>query len=522
MNRTTILSLVLLSASAAQLCGQDAPVPATRDILQTLSLRSATVQTLVVPDRADRTALVAVQLGHQTAVLELEPFEIRSPDFKLLVQTADGGIVEAEPAAPVTMRGRVLGMAHSRVIANVIGGGLEAAILLPNSTWWITPTPTANNNQHTVFLQTDVIPLDAKGGGIGRHSKTQTAGEATSTGIYQEADIYVDADHAYYLAQGGGLPQVTQAAATAQINLVSGVYEGQVGVGYTVNAVYVQAVFEQYSAGATGTWADMTLLLSQLSNFWNTHPLYSGLSRDAVHLLSGKGGWTGFVGIANIGVICQTSAAYAVSRVVNTNPAYNNTLVAHEFGHNWNAQHCSGGTAGCGIMASTIGTSLSFGPAAVAAITGFAATRTCLDPAARASYSFFGAGCVGSSGLTPQLTNASMPLVGQNWSINVTQCPPNAPVTVFLGYSNTSWGSIPLPLDLTPWQMPGCWLLTAIDLKFPLTANGAGTATLSVALPNITALLGLCFYNQGQVVDAGANPKGLTVSNAGSGIVGNR
>ncbi len=52
------------------------------------------------------------------------------------------------------------------------------------------------------------------------------------------------------------------------------------------------------------------------------------------------------------------------------------------------------------------------------------------------------------------------------------------------------------------------------------TANGA--AEFAFQIPTDTSLVSVEFYNQGVVVDPGVNFAGLTVTNAGKGVLGQK
>ena len=88
-----------------------------------------------------------------------------------------------------------------------------------------------------------------------------------------------------------------------------------------------------------------------------------------------------------------------------------------------------------------------------------------------------------------------------------------------LGLSKTAWGQSNLPLDLTYLGMPGCSLFTSGELVFPVV-NSGGTASLTLAVPNSTQLVGCLFYNQALVLDPPANAFGAILSNAGEGKLG--
>lgn len=555
MKPSVCLSLAFLVSPMASVSAQGDPPPASTDVLEALSLTTATVQSISVPLSAEQSAEVDVQLGQQSVVLDLQPFDIRSPDFEVWERTATGE-VQLEAGPPVTMRGLVRTHPDSSVAVTLIGGGLEAMVLLGSEQWWITPAanvdPGAGADQHVVFRQSDIVGLNVSCGNeegsadqsvppraSRNHVPFERTGysnfpreRASRNSAFREqpggnilvADVIIEVDKAFFEHPRLGNNNRMQATdkAMMQINNVSMMYEAQLGIGYFVTAVFVQTEIEQYTA-----MPQQTLLhLNQLTSYWNT--VHVGRPRDLVHLLSGKGTFTGNLGRAWFGVVCDPSSGYAVSRVVSRNPALNWAVIAHEFGHNWNANHCDG-EADCDIMNSMImlngGMAPStFGQTSVNAITSYLTTPPlpCLTPGALASYEFFGAGCVGSNGLAPQLANPTLPLAGEDFRLTVTQCPANANVIFFIGRSNTNWGAFSLPLDMTSFGMPSCFLLTSTDMTITATTGLSGQVSMLKSIPNDPSVLGYCFYNQAYVADPGANQRGFTLSNAGAGVIGYR
>ncbi|MCB9919666.1 MAG: hypothetical protein H6832_14780 [Planctomycetes bacterium] len=89
------------------------------------------------------------------------------------------------------------------------------------------------------------------------------------------------------------------------------------------------------------------------------------------------------------------------------------------------------------------------------------------------------------------------------------------PAISFWGFSNTMFGVIPLPFDLTPLQAPGNSLNVSIDLAFalPLVAQGAtygGESALPI--PYVDALVGATIHAQALFVDPASNPRGWVLS----------
>jgi hypothetical protein len=138
-----------------------------------------------------------------------------------------------------------------------------------------------------------------------------------------------------------------------------------------------------------------------------------------------------------------------------------------------------------------------------------------------ASYAPFGSGCLGSHGV-PELAvlPGSLPALGDDLRLELSALPlVPTPAFVQIGFSRTSLGAVPLPLDLAFAGMPGCTLYQSALLTFPVVSAG-GTAHFVLSIPQDAMLLGMPFYNQGLVVDRNANPAGFTWTNAGEGVIG--
>lgn len=134
-----------------------------------------------------------------------------------------------------------------------------------------------------------------------------------------------------------------------------------------------------------------------------------------------------------------------------------------------------------------------------------------------ASWFRFGAACAGSAG-NPTLSSTSTPRLGSTFTAQVAPLGSSPAALGMLGFSNTEFGVIPLPLDLTGLGMNGCSLYVSIDVSQPLL-NTSGSATWQLPIPNQTDLLGLHLYQQCLVLDASANSFGAVFSNAAQGIL---
>ena len=131
----------------------------------------------------------------------------------------------------------------------------------------------------------------------------------------------------------------------------------------------------------------------------------------------------------------------------------------------------------------------------------------------------FGSACAGPMG-TPQLgtLGPNLPSIGN--TITLRAVPVSASALFLFGWSNTASGSIALPYSLAPHGAPGCSVLVSPDAVFGVGAGPGSAATVVVAVPFATSLVGMQFFNQAVSFDAGANALGLVVSNGTMATIG--
>jgi hypothetical protein len=144
--------------------------------------------------------------------------------------------------------------------------------------------------------------------------------------------------------------------------------------------------------------------------------------------------------------------------------------------------------------------------------------------AVTSDYQAFGAGCRGTGGGNgiPVLSNTGRPVINTTFSVDLAQAAPSTVAVLALGVSNSQWGTLPLPLDLTAAGAPGCNLLCSIEASGGVATSNAGTASAPFPLPNSVTLVGVRFYNQWLVVDKTANRLGIAFSNGGNALIGDQ
>ena len=136
------------------------------------------------------------------------------------------------------------------------------------------------------------------------------------------------------------------------------------------------------------------------------------------------------------------------------------------------------------------------------------------------AYSTFGTGCTGTAGV-PTLIPNQLPRIGQPFSIIFSHLPPNSSGMLCTGISRDRWGSVTLPLDLSPYGYTGCSLYISGEAVHSIPDTGPfGAVVLGVFIENDPGLVGLQFFNQAAFMDSGANPGGYVFTNAGEGVIG--
>jgi hypothetical protein len=137
--------------------------------------------------------------------------------------------------------------------------------------------------------------------------------------------------------------------------------------------------------------------------------------------------------------------------------------------------------------------------------------------ASECSYVTFAPGCAGSRPAA-RLIPRDTPVLGRTIEIGLLDLPSDLAFVVF-GWSRTLAGATPLPIALDPLGMPGCQARVSLD-QVLFVAGSGGEAAFRIPVPFQPALLGVRFYNQAFVPDAGANALGAVVSDAAAAVVG--
>jgi hypothetical protein len=290
---------------------------------------------LVGIDRAVRRAgRVQLNLGGRFFDLEVQPNDVRGPEYVQVYQTARGQI-RVEPSPVATFKGTVVGEPDSVVRLLVLPDLLQGYIRVGQEWLFIDPLLKYAKGQPTsyivVFDERDVRP-EAIGlcgsGELHRVAADLPTGKSTlakSGTTHRRLDLATEADHEYSSIYGVNANQQIQGV----INQVDGIYRPELS---GILRIVFQSVWTTSSDPYTAS--DSEVLLNQFRNYWNANR--GDVGRDAAHLFTGRDMDGNTIGIAWVGIICNNpSHAYGVSQ----NSGLMAKLVAHEIGHNLAANH---------------------------------------------------------------------------------------------------------------------------------------------------------------------------------------
>jgi len=116
----------------------------------------------------------------------------------------------------------------------------------------------------------------------------------------------------------------------------------------------------------------------------------------------------------------------------------------------------------------------------------------------------------------PVLTAVGTPSRGNiNFACDLTGGQPNGAALLWIGASQrTLFGQAILPIELSPFGAPGCWLRTEPTSLAAAACDAVGSARWVLPIPNDPALLRATAFLQCAVPQAGANPAQLVLSAA--------
>jgi len=375
-------------------------VEAPKTILDKFNLHRGTLQDLILPNTVAQSFSVSVSLGGKRYTVNLQPNDVRTKNFKVYAADANG-MRELPKPPSTTYRGVVQSHPNSIVAGSLFNGQLSAMVHFAHTTWTVQPlnevVKSMPHTTHIVYRGTDLRELKNVKCGVDDHGHKHNGGQGNSgpMAVCKQAELAIDADNEYYKKNGSNNSQV-QAAVTKLINGVNVIYKRDVEIEHKISQIIIRT-----SPVYTGT--DLRSLLTQFRSRWQSS--HGNVKRDTAHLMTGRGSFSGIIGIAYLSAICSTSIGYGASKAYHSSLATNVGLVAHELGHNWGSNHCSG--SACYIMCASLGgcgrNLTQFGTSSKSVITNYKNSRSCLSACGGGggtpgTYTSYGAGCKGTGG----------------------------------------------------------------------------------------------------------------------------
>jgi hypothetical protein len=403
----TRLVLIALLSSAALAASALSTVPASAAPVADARWAQAAATALRVPvdDVALQTLEGAVVPGAPVALevtldgvarrLELAPHSLRGPDFRVLVQGADGALTPAPAAPSETWRGRVAGSPGSTVVASRVAGEWRMRIVLAIAAagtpdrWEVAPldelVPEAPAGLSVVHREAASDPEAGECAVTAGDPGGATVAPATAAQVERlmalspvevlVCEIACDADSDYYALNGKSVPN-TVADIEAVLDAASHIYELDTQMTLQLGTVIVRtAPFPRYAT------TNPNALLDSVRVEWTQHQ--AGTPRDVVQMFTGHTIGSTVAGIAYSDGLCSSYYGYTIVRSrFSTTMANRIAYSAHELGHNAGARHCEYNDWQCRVMCWSIGRCsagmASFGPFEVGQLRAFIAGRTCL------------------------------------------------------------------------------------------------------------------------------------------------
>ena len=277
-----------------------------------LALHAASAQT--PPTTFTRTIGTATQ----SATVNFAYHPIRSANFRVLVQQADGSYVTFTPDVARTYLGTVTGYPGAIACGLLRADGtLLAKIGFEDGKTWITTGGTASTSGSD-FVPAWPTTVIGAGGGAGS--------------VVYAAEVGIDSTFNHFTACGGSAAAVVE---QCELSVMSAdmVYLRDAAILHRIGCIVVRADTTQDPYTADG--GDTSLLLPQVRTLWNAgSPM--GTTHDAALVAHSAANG----GLAYVGTI-GTSSRYAA---VDSDAGGDFSLVwRHEVGHNWSSSHYEGG-----------------------------------------------------------------------------------------------------------------------------------------------------------------------------------
>ncbi|MFG0329420.1 MAG: M12 family metallo-peptidase [Phycisphaerales bacterium] len=322
--------------------------------LTALSERLAPVDSLELIEVGSPVArhgelFISTPIEGEPLTLRLTPSTVRSPEFRVTQIDATGAPRNAPTPEGTTYRGWVEGDPSRAVAASVTERGLTAIIVdpaTPGAVWTIEPAARYGgpDDRHVAYYRSDSTMSPAACGVDHDHFDIPSATVPPGAGLddgscMRLAEIAFDVDFEYYQRVGSSVNAVV-ADVEAVMNAMEVLFARDLMVQHEITEIIVRTGEpDPYTTNDPGG------LLNAFRAEWNTNQ--SHIPRDMAHFITGREMDGGIIGLAYVGVVCNTPWAYGLSQF-NFDFTTHLHIARHELGHNWGSGHCH--DAMCDVM----------------------------------------------------------------------------------------------------------------------------------------------------------------------------
>ena len=359
---SSALSLFVGPTSAAP--GQP---PGEEEIEEVLGLEESEIAFLELPKSLDGldAFTVEVPIEGEPRPLALNVRSLRGPEYRLLEDAGEGFYVEHAPGPVRTLRGELLDEKGCTAAGSLQADGLWGTLRMADGRqYWIEPLAghldDAEEGLHVVYQQEHLNPFpmgcgtpDGAFGSSGAGPAPTPGPELGSSALglgssgggwgveWHVADLACDADFEFYQLWGSSV-----ASAADRIELMTAClnvqYERQVRITHRISALVVRSTSsDPYTEPGAFEGID------EVRDHWRSSAAPK-VPWDLVQMHSGKfpipsEDGSGFVAGAAVGTVCGEGGNMVHAWSRNLALPFIVNILAHELGHNWDADHCCSG-----------------------------------------------------------------------------------------------------------------------------------------------------------------------------------
>ncbi len=296
--------------------------------------------------RSREISIVLPVSASQKMEVNLERFEVLSPDARIVERTAKGEKDVDLRNVTLSYKGNIKGVPNSFATVSFYNGRLMGLISNDKETFVIGPLgrEDAVTGEYIFYKESNLknrshLPCGSEAFQVpqevmDRIKKFDGRQVDYGTANLLDAKIAIDVDYFTYGVYGNSVPNTT-AYALALMASSSAVYAKEVNVKLTVGYLRVWTIQDPYTSN------DGSTLLDQFRFEWIANQ--GGVERVVAHLISRRTSIS-VGGIAFLNALCNPTYGYGLSAVlgtINNLPAYSYDVevVTHELGHNFGSQH---------------------------------------------------------------------------------------------------------------------------------------------------------------------------------------